>query len=1042
MNTPTLLLLVSITLTVFEAAGKVQAAGETTPKVQPLAGGASKAAERQGADEKTLALWLFDETQYINAALLDASQNMYDLRLLPDPAAHGTWFGPWKPTGGLLAPGKWGNALRVDPKQGPAVAWNHAGQSLVYPPINPVEARPVQVPLAISKALAGGAWTWEFWLNLEAVPTEEAAIIDMGAGKDAWFQVTLGAGASSLRLQSNPAGVSVRFPLAAKALPVGEWRHIALVGEKAGGLPRLFVDGKEAGAPVAEPVPAGTDRKFTFSIGRRSDGSAPLDASLDEMRLSSVARYKAAFSPPTTFSRNYATDATPPAKPTGPPLLFDGGNAPEVTALGSRRHVFLDGVLLQELKGAKLAVNPPRIEELTLGNDKPWEANGSKGGGITSGYDSVIDHDGLIHIVYSNHGMWTGQPMAQCLALSQDGQYFVKPLIGTVTYDDNTANNIIFGNLPCQGSFFKDPNPLCPPAERFKFTAFHMFRGLIVYTSPDLIHWRRNETSMLPVDCGGEPETFWDDQRGEYISLIRHEGFFVGSPVNGGLRAAGLAHTAEILKPWPFEPSANPKRRDVMTTATLQDELPVPIFKTVDGEVYRSRPSKYVGAPDAYLAFAWRLNVATDCRRTELGVSRDGRSWSFYGASSGNPPYVDVGWKLKSGLVVKEAIALHGLIYRGDEVWQYVAAKTVPHDDANPASRVLRLVQRRDGFVCVDATGEVGLITTKPFTFAGRELVVNAISKGGLRAALLGQDGRELPGFGLADCEVFQGDAVNAALKWRGGKSVEGLAGKTVRLRVELKDAKLFAFQFRDPVPDVAPAPRAFVGAVNVLAKAPTPFVLAAEGGQEMTFEITKQPTLGKLTGTSPNLIYTPPAGEWSEDRLDYRVTIGGRSSEPAAVVFTRCLPAVAELVPVSVTSVSTAKGYRLLKARPNTKIFIDRAYITDALPSGLSGGWLLQTSNDDDHISKPSHVVLHLDQDADIWLFVHEGATKPLSWMDAEWKLMEVGSSAGAAGKFRAWRRHFAAGEAALGGNERGSSGALSNWFAVIEPTAPAAQK
>jgi hypothetical protein len=55
---------------------------------------------RATTDTNAAALWLFDETSYMCAPLLDGTQNGFDLRLTPT---------------GQLSPGKYGNALRLAP---------------------------------------------------------------------------------------------------------------------------------------------------------------------------------------------------------------------------------------------------------------------------------------------------------------------------------------------------------------------------------------------------------------------------------------------------------------------------------------------------------------------------------------------------------------------------------------------------------------------------------------------------------------------------------------------------------------------------------------------------------------------------------------------------------------------------------------------------------------------------------------------------------------------------------------------------------------
>jgi hypothetical protein len=71
--------------------------------------------------------------------------------------------------------------------------------------------------------------------------------------------------------------------------------------------------------------------------------------------------------------------------------------------------------------------------------------------------------------------------------------------------------------------------------------------------------------------------------------------------------------------------------------------------------------------------------------------------------------------------------------------------------------------------------------------------------------AALGRDtgsvdasGRPLPGFTLADMPELFGDEFDAVVKWKNGTDLTALRGKTIRLRVQLKDADLYALRFAD----------------------------------------------------------------------------------------------------------------------------------------------------------------------------------------------------------------------------------------------------
>ena len=73
-------------------------------------------------------------------------------------------------------------------------------------------------------------------------------------------------------------------------------------------------------------------------------------------------------------------------------------------------------------------------------------------------------------------------------------------------------------------------------------------------------------------------------------------------------------------------------------------------------------------------------------------------------------------------------------------------------------------------------------------------------------------EGTPLPGYALADCPPILGDRLNHVVRWKSkGGDVRSLAGRAVRLRLALKDADLYAFQFtpyepepaRPPIPEI-----------------------------------------------------------------------------------------------------------------------------------------------------------------------------------------------------------------------------------------------
>jgi hypothetical protein len=142
----------------------------------------------------------------------------------------------------------------------------------------------------------------------------------------------------------------------------------------------------------------------------------------------------------------------------------------------------------------------------------------------------------------------------------------------------------------------------------------------------------------------------------------------------------------------------------------------------------------------------------------------------------------------------EEVLSLYGLIRRGDEIWQY-ADYGGAHGGGKRRSYA-RLTQRLDGFVSLDAGAKSGWATTRPLTFKGHRLMLNVAARGSMRVAVLDRKGNELKGFGLADCDPVIGDATSYLVSWQKNTSVSSLAGKVIRLKFEMQDAKLYAFKF------------------------------------------------------------------------------------------------------------------------------------------------------------------------------------------------------------------------------------------------------
>ncbi|HOZ48923.1 MAG TPA: glycosyl hydrolase family 32 [Candidatus Hydrogenedentes bacterium] len=102
---------------------------------------------------------------------------------------------------------------------------------------------------------------------------------------------------------------------------------------------------------------------------------------------------------------------------------------------------------------------------------------------------------------------------------------------------------------------------------------------------------------------------------------------------------------------------------------------------------------------------------------------------------------------------------------------------------------------RRDGFASMDADATAGTLLTRPLTFSGKHLFVNAdTANGQLRAELRAADGNPIAPFTLENCQPLSVDSTLAQIRWRNGDDLSETAGKPVRIYFHITNGSLYAF--------------------------------------------------------------------------------------------------------------------------------------------------------------------------------------------------------------------------------------------------------
>ena len=116
-----------------------------------------------------------------------------------------------------------------------------------------------------------------------------------------------------------------------------------------------------------------------------------------------------------------------------------------------------------------------------------------------------------------------------------------------------------------------------------------------------------------------------------------------------------------------------------------------------------------------------------------------------------------------------------------------------------PTVRLRRASMRVDGIVSVNAGFIGGWARTRPFTFEGDELTLNysTSASGSIKVEVQDEDGLALDGYSYTAADEIFGDELDRVITWNGNSDISALAGQTIRLKFHMKQADLYALQFR-----------------------------------------------------------------------------------------------------------------------------------------------------------------------------------------------------------------------------------------------------
>jgi hypothetical protein len=454
--------------------------------------------------------------------------------------------------------------------------------------------------------------------------------------------------------------------------------------------------------------------------------------------------------------------------------------------IGSQRELFVDDFLIDTLPGTGLKLHTPVLAGRVLNFDRPWE-------GAFCGYCTVIK-DGDTYRLY-----YRGLPQAgkdgsdsetTCYAESKDGVHWVKPNLGIYSIEGSQDNNVILqGQAPFSHNFspFLDTRPGVPATRRFKALAGTETSGLVAFISADGKRWQklRDEPIITKGVFDSQNVAFWSESEDCYICYFR-------TWTGGGYRG--------------FRTVSRCTSRDFITWS---EPVPMSFGQTPVEHLYTNQTHPYFRAPQIYIAIPMRFmpgrRALTEAQARQLGVH------AKYGSDC-----ADAVFMTSRGGPVYDRTFMEGFIRPGTDLgnWASRAGMTalgvVPTSDtemsiykqahyAQATAYLERYTLRTDGFASLHAPYQGGEVLTKPLIFAGKQLVINFATSaaGAIRIEIQNDQGEAHPGYTLADAQDIIGDDIARRVSWQGTGTVEALAGKTIRLRIHMKDADLYSIQFR-----------------------------------------------------------------------------------------------------------------------------------------------------------------------------------------------------------------------------------------------------
>lgn len=465
-----------------------------------------------------------------------------------------------------------------------------------------------------------------------------------------------------------------------------------------------------------------------------------------------------------------------------------------VIDIGKNREVFWDDYLIDKSRTTAFhRIMPPTEKGCCFVFDKGEQD-------CALAYFSVVKVDDIFRMYYLLFDAYLeDSPIRMHVIESKDGVNWYRPKLDIFPHPELETNNVVIDKLDDSSMcVFYDTNPDCPDDEKYKAITLEFingdpnFRQMVCYVSPDGYHFTRSHIMTKEGRFDTLNSTFWKD--GKYYCFIRD--------LHWRPERTDIVRDVRVTYSTDFRNWSKPElikffddRDDQLYTNNIMRDPRVPNIFIGMPTRYTDRvdwtPNEEQMASNKIKEFARQSSeirygtALTDCI---FICSRDGHNWYRY-----NEAYITPGMETEDNWVYGDCYPSYNLLDPGGNyyyIYTYNNSKTV-----EKPMEMIRYEIRKDGYACIMAGGDEEILVTKPIMYDGKDLHINFSTSclGYIAVEVLDMDGNS-----LSKQETFEayGDTLDRKLSFLDGSDFSAYAGKGVRLRFRMRDAKLFSFYF------------------------------------------------------------------------------------------------------------------------------------------------------------------------------------------------------------------------------------------------------